>query len=183
MRDRSRGSRGSAEGQEGAARVLSFCWTARLAGWPGSDASRARGPGSAARTGTPGRWGAWFAPWGWQWRGRGGVTSSLLQALEAQAGHAQSPTYRFLGGSARCTGGTVDLLAKDREAGLGLGWGEAAKRHPGPGGGGCLAGTVEWAVSQPQLTDLCGVPGPRQDAGEAHERVGITLTYTGLPAL
>lgn len=37
-------------GQEGAARVLSFCWTARLAGLPGRDASRPRGPGSAAAT-------------------------------------------------------------------------------------------------------------------------------------
>lgn len=66
-------------------------------------------------------------------------------------------------------------------------WVSAGERRPsgiqGPVEEGALAGTVEWAVSQPQLTDLCGVPGPRQDAGEAHERVGITLTYTGLPAL
>lgn len=48
---------------------------------------------------------------------------------------------------------------------------------------GALAGTVEWAVSQPQLTDPCIVPGPRRTAGEAQERVGRTLTYTGLPAL
>ena len=48
---------------------------------------------------------------------------------------------------------------------------------------GALAGTVEWAVSQLQLTDPCVVPGPRLTAGDTQERVGGTLTYTGLPAL
>lgn len=48
---------------------------------------------------------------------------------------------------------------------------------------GALAGTVEWAVSQPQLSDPCVVPGPRRTAGEAQEKVGRTLTHTGLRAL
>lgn len=62
----------------------------------GSDASRTKGPRSAAYTEARGPWGVGgldSASWGWQSRGRGGVTSSLLQALvAAQTGHAQSPT-------------------------------------------------------------------------------------------
>lgn len=48
---------------------------------------------------------------------------------------------------------------------------------------GALVGIVEWAVSQPYLTDPCAEPGPKLDVREAHERVGTTLTYTRLPAL
>lgn len=40
----------------------------------------------------------------------------------------------------------------------------------GPVEEGAVVGTVERAVSQPQLTDPCAVLGPRQDVGEARER-------------
>lgn len=70
--------------------------------------------------------------------------------------------------------GTVDRLAKDQEAGPGLGWGEAAKLG--------VQGTVEeegcfgrhsGVGSQPATaSDPCVVPGPRRTAGGHGEEGG-----------
>lgn len=53
------------------------------------------------------------------------------------------------GGSVQCPGGTVDRLAKDQEAGPGLGWGEAAKQCPGHRGRGGCFGRHSGVGSQP----------------------------------
>lgn len=85
---------GPPEGQEGAAPVPSFCWTVRLAGWPGNHTSRTRGPGSAAPTEAPGPRGVGgldLRP-GIGSRGRGGVASSLFQASVAAQASMRSPS-------------------------------------------------------------------------------------------
>lgn len=166
---------GSADGQEGAARVRTFCWTARLAGESRSERPRK----SLGRN--PGDPGAFVAgtlvcgPGLAMERSVAGSLPPFSRALAALAGG--SPHLPLLGGlgwaegevsSAQGAPLTVWLKTK-RQARASAG--EAAKQCPGHRGrGGCFGGTVEWAVSQPQLSDPCVVPGAPGGLQGRHRR-------------
>lgn len=125
------------------------------------------GPGLRSRAGSP----------EWVW-GRCLRAAGLGGA--APAGHAQSPTCRLVGGSAQRSGGTVDRLAKDREASLG-------PRRGRRGDSGALGRVKEGALQaqwsgQPAslpFTASCAVPG---QARCAHRwGAGATLICMVLP--
>ena len=123
----------------------------------------ARGPGSVARTEARGSRGVCgggdlgLRPGADDGKAAAGslppFSRPWLRRRDMRSAPRPPSTYRFLAGgwgrSVRCPGGTVDRLAKDQEAGPGLGWGEAAKQCPGHGGRGGCSGRHSGVGSQP----------------------------------